>query len=99
MRIAFLGFGLIAGSIARALRNVPSDPARSIAAWSPSGAGPAQAKAEGVIDVAARTAADALSGADLVVLGAPVPACLALMDELAAGMAARLAGTAVITDV
>ena len=99
MRIAFLGFGLIAGSIARAVRASPGRLAWTMAAWSPSGEGPAQALDDGTIDLAAPSAAQALRGADLVVLAAPVPACLAAMDELAAGLGATLPETAVITDV
>jgi prephenate dehydrogenase len=99
MRIAFLGFGLIAGSIARAVRASPDRPALTMAAWSPSGDGPAQALADGTIDLAAATAAEAIGGADLVVLAAPVPACLVAMDELAAGLGVALPRTAVITDV
>jgi len=99
MRIAFLGFGLIAGSIARAVRANPERPAWTMAAWSPSGAGPAQARADGTIDLAGASAAEALRGADLVVLAAPVPACLAAMEELATGLGDALPETAVITDV
>lgn len=99
MRIAFLGFGLIAGSVARAVRANPDTRGWSMAAWSPSGRGPAEALAEGVVDRAGATPADALQGAELVVLAAPVPACLAAMDELGAGAGAGLAPDAAITDV
>ena len=99
MRVAFLGFGLIGGSVARALREPTRRSDWSIAAWSPSGDGPALGVADGVIDVAAATVADAVRGADMVVLAAPVPACLTLLDELAGGAARDLATNAVITDV
>jgi len=99
MRIAFLGFGLIAGSIARAVRVNPGRAAWTMAAWSPSGHGPAEALADGTVDLAAESAAEALEDADLVVLAAPVPACLKLMDELVAGLGPALTETAVITDV
>jgi prephenate dehydrogenase len=99
MRIGFLGFGLIAGSIARAVRAGPEGPAWTMAAWSPSGEGPGQALADGTIDLAAATAAEAVRGADLVVLAAPVPACLAAMDQLRASLGTVLPETAVITDV
>jgi prephenate dehydrogenase len=99
MRIAFVGFGLIAGSIARAVRANPDAVDWTMAAWSPSGAGPAQALADGTIERAAATPAEALADADLVVLAAPVPACLAAMDELSAGSATLLPAGAVITDV
>jgi prephenate dehydrogenase len=99
MRIAFLGFGLIAGSIARSVRASSNRAAWTMAAWSPSGDGPEQALDDGTIDLAAGSAAEALRGADLVVLAAPVPACLAAMDELAAGLGTTLSESAVITDV
>jgi prephenate dehydrogenase len=99
MRIAFLGFGLIAGSIARTVRADPARRAWTMAAWSPSGAGPAQAQADGTIDLAAASRAEALLGADLIVLAAPAPACLEAMDGLASGLAGTLPEAAVITDV
>jgi prephenate dehydrogenase len=99
MRIAFLGFGLIAGSIARAVRANGDVAGWTMTAWSPSGRGPSQARADGLIDLAATTPAEALAGADLVVLAAPAPACLAAMDDLAAGVWTALSPQAVITDV
>jgi prephenate dehydrogenase len=97
MRLAFLGFGLIGGSIARAVRSAGLDDGMS--AWTPSGTGPAEALAAGVIDVAAGSPAEALSGADLVILAAPVPECLALLDDLAGPWRSALSRDAVITDV
>ncbi|MGZ8438208.1 MAG: prephenate dehydrogenase [Candidatus Limnocylindrales bacterium] len=99
MRIAFLGFGLIAGSIARAVRANGDVAGWTMTAWSPSGGGPSEARADGIIDLAAATPAEALKGADLVVLAAPVPVCLAAMNELAAGLGAVLPTDAVVTDV
>jgi prephenate dehydrogenase len=68
-RIAFLGFGLIAGSIALALR------ARgfggSLVAWTPGRAGPRLGLAAGVLDEAPGTAEEALRDVDLVVLASP----------------------------
>jgi prephenate dehydrogenase len=98
MRVALLGFGLIGGSIARALRDDAGP--WTIAAWSPSLGGPQLAKSEGVIDEASGSPADAVSGAELVVLAAPPLACLALIDELGGGsLAGALAADAVVTDV
>src|SRR5581483_6738997 len=59
MRIALLGFGLINGSLARALhaRGIGDD----VVAWSPTGRGPARAAADGVI-----VGAPALASLDLV---------------------------------
>ncbi len=97
MRIALLGFGLIGGSIARAVRR--SRGGFSIAAWSPSGAGPRAALAAGVVDAAPREPAAALAGAELVVLAAPPLDCLALLDQLAGPWCDALAPGTTITDV
>lgn len=95
MQLAILGFGMIAGSVARALRE--REPGGwSVTAWSPSGTGPRAALADGVIDQAAADAGAAIDGADLIVLAAPPQACLALLGDLA-GMS--LAPGAVVTDV
>ena len=99
MHIAFLGFGLIAGSIARAVRSNPLTSDWAIVAWSPSGDGPRQALADGVVDVAAAAPEAALSGADVVVLAAPATACLTLIDRLGGPWRTRLAHDAVVTDV
>jgi prephenate dehydrogenase len=99
MRLCFLGFGLIAGSIARAVRAIPDAADWVMSAWSPSGDGPAKAKAEGVIELPAATPAEALRDADLVVLAAPAPTCLTLLDELAGVWRSRLSAGVVITDV
>lgn len=99
MHVAFVGFGLIGGSIARAIRADHADSAWTIAAWSPSGDGPAEAVADGVIDRAAATPTDVLADADLVVLAAPPTACLAALDDLAGPWHVALPSDAVITDV
>jgi len=98
MRIALLGLGLIGGSIARALhaRRVPG---WTVVAWTPSGAGPAEALAAGVIAATPADAGDAIEAADLVVLAAPPVACLELLRQLAGPLRGRLAEHAVITDV
>ena len=83
MRLALLGFGLIGGSIARAIRADPTAGISSVVAWSPSGHGPRAAVDEKVIDAAARSPEEALEGAELVVLAADPLACLDLLDLLA----------------
>jgi len=97
MRVALLGFGLIGGSIARALRRDAGD--WRIAAWSPSGAGPLLARSDKVVDEASPSPADAVRGADLVVLAGPPLACLELIDDLADELAEALGRDAVVTDV
>jgi prephenate dehydrogenase len=98
VRVAFLGFGLIAGSVARALREA-HEGAWELAAWSPTGGGPARALVDGVVDQAAATAPAAIEEAQIVVLGAPASACLDLLDSLAGPWAGALAPEAVVTDV
>lgn len=84
MRLAILGFGLIGGSVARAIRADPdSSTIESIAAWSPSGRGPTAAQSDGVIDRAAGSISHAIDGAELIVLAADPLACLDLLGELA----------------
>lgn len=97
MRIALLGLGLIGGSVARALRvRVPDT---TIAAWTPSGIGPAAALLDGVIDEAAATPEAAFDAADLVVLAGPAQVSLDQLDDLAGPWRRALGPDAVITDV
>ena len=96
VHVTFLGFGLIGGSVALALREVGGWTA---AAWSPSGAGPARAIEAGIVDAAPSRLDDALADADLVVLAAPPTACLALLDRLSGEVRTALPGSAVVTDV
>jgi len=97
VKVALLGFGLIGGSIAYALRRNPDD--WTIAAWSPTGGGPAIARAEELIDEAADSPARAIQEADIVVIAAPPLAALELIDDLAGPLAGDLAPDAVVTDV
>jgi len=99
MRVAILGFGLIGGSIARALRLAPSAEAWRVVAWSPSGLGPAAAAHEGVVDAAAPDPEAAIAGADLVILAAPATEELELLDGLGGPWRAALGRGAVVTDV
>ena len=102
MRLAFLGLGLIGGSVARALRaraDAGGIDAPEIAAWSPTGDGPAMALRDGVIDEAATMPEAALTGADLVVLAGPAPVILAQLEQLAGPWRELLGADAVITDV
>jgi prephenate dehydrogenase len=95
MRLAMLGFGLIGGSVARALRE--REPGRwSLIAWTPTGDGPRRAVADGTLARAAPSVEVAVEGADMVMLAAPPLACLDLLDQLAA---AGLPRGVVVTDV
>jgi prephenate dehydrogenase len=97
MRLGILGFGLIGGSIARALAADGSD--WSVAAWSPTGGGPRAALADGTIDAAPATVEDTIAGANIVVLAAPPLACLELLDRLGGSLRGSLADDTVVTDV
>jgi prephenate dehydrogenase len=99
MHLGFVGFGLIGGSIARAIRASGDHSSWTISAWSPSGAGPSRAVADGTIDRAAPSAADAIADTDLIVLAGPPTACLAALDNLVGPWHASLPPGAVITDV
>jgi prephenate dehydrogenase len=96
-RIAFLGFGLIAGSVARALRARGAHP--SLVAWTPDGHGPRAGLADGTLDAAPTSAAAALAGAELVVLAAPPTGILGLLTDLAGPLRSALAEGATVTDV
>jgi prephenate dehydrogenase len=97
MRLGILGFGLIGGSIARALAAPGSN--WSVAAWSPTAGGPRAALADGTIDAAPATVEDTIAGANLVVLAAPPLACLELLDRLGGSLRSSLADDTVVTDV
>jgi len=104
MRIAFLGLGLIGGSIVRALRESSGSGAGGsgdwrISAWTPGGMGPRIGHEQGLIDHAAPSAATAVEEAELVVLAAPPIACLDLLGDLAGPLRGALAPGAVVTDV
>jgi prephenate dehydrogenase len=96
-RIAFLGLGLIGGSIVLALRDAGYQGA--IAAWTPDGHGPGEALRRGSIDVAARTPEEALREADLVVLAGPPLAVLSSIASLAGPWRESLSPGVTITDV
>jgi prephenate dehydrogenase len=95
VRVALLGLGLIGGSLARAVRGV----GWRVAAWTPSGSGPRAALAAGAVDVAASSLAEAVAGADLVVLAAPPRSCLDLLELLADGGGCGLPAGTIVTDV
>src|SRR4051795_13658774 len=99
MRVGFLGFGLIGGSVARALRSAEPSSQWELVGWSPSGDGPRRAAADGVLDHASSRPADAVAGADLVMLAGPATACLRLLDDLAGPLGDALGADTVITDV
>ncbi len=96
-RIAFLGFGLIGGSIAMALRDAGYT--GSLVAWTPNGRGPADAERRGILVEAPPSAESAIDGSGLIVLAGPPLSILNLLGSLAGAWRARLAPDATITDV
>jgi prephenate dehydrogenase len=99
VRIAFVGFGLIAGSIARSIRANKDAASWTLTGWSPTGEGAGRAAREGVLDRAAATPTDAIAESDLIVLAGPPTACLDAMNALAGPWSAALSPDAVVTDV
>lgn len=99
MQIAFLGLGLIGGSVAQAVRAAPAYRGATLVAWTPSGAGPRAALDAGIVDAAASSPTDAVRGADLVILAAPPLACIRLIGDQAAELRGLPAPGATITDV
>jgi prephenate dehydrogenase len=98
MRVSIVGFGLIGGSIARALRSRRGARDWHITAWSRSPRPVEQAVEDGVVDRAAVTLEEALEGADLVILAAPPLTCLDLIDSLGGPLRRLLAQDATVTD-
>lgn len=99
-RIAFLGFGLIAGSVARALTaSTGAAGSPVLVAWSPSSLGPQAALRDGVVDLVAGDPGEAVAGADLVVIGAPPLETVDLVAALGEALRPALAPDAVVTDL
>lgn len=97
-RIAFLGLGLIGGSIALALRAAGCT--ARLAAWTPSLAGPGEALRAGAIDEVAVLPEAAIAGAGLVILAGPPLGVIELLEAgTATGPWAALAPGALVTDV
>jgi prephenate dehydrogenase len=97
-RICFLGFGLIGGSIAAAVRSAGGRGSRLVA-WTPAGVGPAEGVRRGFLDEAASSAAAAVDGAGLVVLAGPPLAIIATLTDSAGALSAVAEAGGTITDV
>jgi prephenate dehydrogenase len=93
VRLTVLGLGLVGGSVARAAVRA----GWHVRAWTPSGEGPQAAARDGIEP--ADAIADAVAGAELVVLAAPPLACLQLIDTLSADARPWLGADTVVTDV
>jgi 3-hydroxyisobutyrate dehydrogenase-like beta-hydroxyacid dehydrogenase len=81
MHLGFIGFGLIGGSIARAVRANPATADWTMAAWSPQARGRV-GRRRGRRRSSVATPEAVLDGADLVIWRLTT-ACLALIDRLA----------------
>lgn len=92
-RVALIGLGLIAGSMAHAIR--AGGLAREVVGHARSAETRATAREIGLCDRVCDSAADAVAGADLVVLAVPVGA----MGAVAAAIAPHLKPGATVTDV
>ncbi|HVV39917.1 MAG TPA: prephenate/arogenate dehydrogenase family protein [Nitrobacter sp.] len=92
-RVALIGFGLIGGSIARAAR--AQGLAGEIVTTARSAATRARVSELGIVDRVVDTNAEAVAGADLVILCIPVGAC----GPVAAEIASSLAPGVIISDV
>lgn len=92
-RVALIGLGLIAGSMGHAIKRAGL--AREVTGHAQSEATRAAALELGFIDRACATAAEAVAGADLVVLATPV----GVMGQIAAQIGPHLAPGATLTDV
>jgi len=96
-RIAFVGFGLIGGSIAAALRDAGST--ATISAWTPDGRGPDEGLRRGLISAAAPSLEAAVEDAELVILAGPPLAIATALAEEASALRTGLGRDATVTDV
>jgi prephenate dehydrogenase len=99
MRLSILGFGLIGGSIARALHGRGEPGYWRVTAWSRRRAPVEQAISDGVVAVAAATPEEAVRDAQIVVLAAPPLVCLDLLGMLAGPLRGSLPDDCAVTDV
>lgn len=98
MRVSIVGFGLIGGSIACALRARGRAGEWHVTAWSRTPGPVRQALQDGVVDVVAPTLEEAVRGADLVLLAAPPLTCLDLIDQIGGPLRRHLPEDATVTD-
>ncbi|HET9074480.1 MAG TPA: prephenate dehydrogenase/arogenate dehydrogenase family protein [Solirubrobacteraceae bacterium] len=92
MRIAVVGVGLIGGSLALAARQRLG---AEVTGWDPDSGALTAARAAAVLDRAADSLADAVAGAEAVILAAPVSA----LPALAAAALAAAPADCVVSDV
>jgi prephenate dehydrogenase len=94
-----VGFGLIGGSVARALHERSEPGQWQVTAWSRNQAPVHKAVADGAVDVAAGSLEEAVRDADIVVLAAPPLTCLDLIDQLGGPLRGVVSEDCTFTDV
>ncbi|HET8606369.1 MAG TPA: prephenate dehydrogenase/arogenate dehydrogenase family protein [Gaiellaceae bacterium] len=92
MRLAVIGTGLIGASVALAAKRAGA--AERVAGWDLDGDALATATERGAVDEAAATPEEAVAGAELVVVAAPIAQLPGAVEAVLAA-----AGTATVTDV
>ena len=92
-RLAVLGLGLLGGSVAAAARE--RNVAETVVGFARRPEPLARARERGLVDGVARDAAEAVRGADLIVLATPVRAMAGVLEKAAPAMTAP----ALVTDV
>jgi len=92
-RVALVGTGMIGGSFALALKRAGA--AARVVGFDVRAEAAARARTLGIVDEVAATAAEAVRGADVVVLAVPVGATAAALEAIAPG----LPDEALVTDV
>lgn len=92
-RLAILGLGVMGGSLARAVSSLGL--ADEVCGWSPERSERDAARTARAVDRAPDSWREAVAGADLVVLAAPLQGCVALM----AALPESLGPDSVVTDV
>jgi prephenate dehydrogenase len=78
--VAILGLGVMGGSLARALAELPERP--RVTGWSPKGVEREAARRAGVVHEAPESWKDAIAGAELLVLATPLRASCDLLQEI-----------------
>jgi prephenate dehydrogenase len=99
VRVSIVGFGLIGGSVARALHERSEPGQWQVTAWSRNQAPVHKAVADGAVDVAAGSLEEAVRDADIVVLAAPPLTCLDLIDQLGGPLRGVVSEDCTFTDV
>jgi len=99
VRASIVGFGLIGGSIARALHERTAAGAWHVTAWSRTPAPVQKALADGAVDAAATSLEEAVRGSEILILAAPPLVCLDLLDQIGGPLRDAISEDCTVTDV